>query len=87
MMFTGKNFKKLTKGLSKEEINAINKGVLVLGMSKPAVIVAYGYPPEHKTTSLKNNTWYYWTNRFRSKAINFDKNGRTYKREKPTNEL
>ncbi len=87
MMFTEKNIDQLTKGFSKDEIQAVKTGTLVLGMSKPAVIAAYGYPPEHRTPSTKNNTWYYWMNRFRSKAINFDDNGRTFIRTKKKNEL
>ena len=53
MMFSAKKFPALTAGMSPKEINAIQKGVLVTGMSKAAVLVAYGPPPEHVTASLE----------------------------------
>jgi len=78
-MFTGKNFEALTAGMTQNEVKAIKEGRLVIGMSKAAVLVAYGYPPEHRTPSLSSNTWIYWIDRFRNKAILFDENGRTCK--------
>jgi len=76
LMFTEKNFTQIKKGLNKKEIKAIREGVIRVGMSKRAVFVSYGPPPEHKTSSQKNNVWTYWMNRFKSKKINFDKNNR-----------
>lgn len=83
LMFTDKNFDKLTDGLNQNEIDSIKKGSLITEMSKRAVLIAYGYPPEHKTSSLENDVWIYWINRFRSKKINFDENGRTIKPPPP----
>lgn len=77
LMFTQKNFEQLTQGFSENELDAIHNGVLKVGMSKPAVIVSYGIPPEHRTPDLESDTWMYWMNRFRSKTIYFDANGRT----------
>ncbi len=82
LMFTKKTFDELTSGFSEDEIEAIREGVVKTGMSKEAVLAAYGYPPEHKTPDPESNEWVYWINRFRSKAINFDDNGRTYKPKK-----
>lgn len=82
LMFTEKTFDELTAGFNEEEIGAIREGVVKVGMSKEAVLVAYGYPPEHKTPDLESNEWIYWINRFRSKTINFDENGQTYKPKK-----
>jgi len=62
-MFTTKNFEELTEGLTEMEIRAIKKGVLVNGMSKRAVLICYGVPPEHYTRYLDYDKWYYWMNR------------------------
>ena len=35
-------------------------GRISIGMTKDEVIIARGFPPETKTKSLVNNTWYYW---------------------------
>jgi hypothetical protein len=72
MMFTSKNFEELTDGLSDVEIDAIRKGILVKGMSKKAVFICYGPPPEHHTRSLDAKTWYYWKNRRDRFAVSFD---------------
>ncbi len=78
-LFTTKTFAELTDGLTEEETEAIRKGKLIVGMSRRAVLASRGYPPEHKTSSLEQDTWLYWENRFRTKAIYFDENGRTSK--------
>jgi len=77
MMFTTKTFNQLSQGMSKNEISAIKRGVLEEGMSKRAVLVSYGYPPEHKTFSLEDNIWIYWMNKFKSKKICFNDNEKT----------
>ena len=41
------------------------------GVSKEAVIIGRGYPPEHRTPSLDGNTWIYWRNRWKSKSLEF----------------
>jgi outer membrane protein assembly factor BamE (lipoprotein component of BamABCDE complex) len=76
MMFTTKNFEALTEGLSSMEIEAIKKGVLVNGMSKRAVLICYGPPPEHYTPNQNANTWYYWANRKDKIEIKFDHHGK-----------
>ena len=76
MMFTTKNFKELTEGLSAMEIEAIKKGILVNGMSKRAVLICYGPPPEHYTPDQNANTWYYWANRKDKIEIKFDHHGK-----------
>jgi hypothetical protein len=77
LMFSTKNFEELTAGMSEKEIKAIKEGIIVDGMSKNAVLVAYGYPPEHRTGSLYANRWIYWRNKFATFAVCFDKNDRT----------
>ena len=77
MMFTTQNFEALIAGLSDFEIDAIKKGVLVNGMSKRAVLVCYGPPPEHYTRDQGAKTWYYWSNRKDKFAIKFDQHHKT----------
>ena len=77
LMISTKNFEELTEGMNEKEITAIKEGVIVDGMSKNAVLVAYGYPPEHRTGSLYADRWIYWRNKFATVAICFDKNDRT----------
>ena len=61
--------------LSDIDKKGITEGSALIGMSKDAVVLAIGYPPEHKTTSLKNNSWIYWSNRFNRFAIGFNEDG------------
>jgi hypothetical protein len=75
--FTTKPFEELTKGMTKSEVAAIADAKLKVGMSKEAVLAAYGYPPRHRTPSLKDNVWTYWTSTFRTREIFFDQDGRT----------
>ena len=77
MMFSEKDIDQLTQGMSETDITGIKEGVIRVGMTKNAVIIAYGYPPEHKTPDLKGNEWRYWMNRFRTNVIYFDESGKT----------
>ena len=38
----------------------LKTGNIVIGMSKSAVLVSYGYPPSHVTPDLKSDFWRYW---------------------------
>jgi len=76
MMFTTKNFGAQTEGLSEMEIEAIKKGVLVNGMSKRAVFICYGCPPDHYTPQLTADVWFYWMNEKDKVEIKFDQDGR-----------
>jgi len=60
--------------LSGKEKESIENGNLAEGMSKEAVIIAYGYPPKHKTPDLTNDIWYYWSSRFQTEAVTFRNN-------------
>ena len=71
-MFTNKNFDEMTKDMKDFEKAAIEEGILVEGMSREAVIMSYGYPPEHQTSSFKNDTWMYWMKKVRRKKICFE---------------
>ncbi len=86
-MFTSKNFEELIAGMSQYEIDAIKEGKAKVRMSKDAILVSYGYPPEHRTPSLKKDVWLYWVTRFQTKDINFDENGLTYRPSSDPDEL
>jgi hypothetical protein len=75
-LITTKNFDELTQDMSKEEISAIKKGEIVMGMSKKAVLVCYGPPPEHATFRQEHNVWNYWTSKFIRMRIFFSDDGK-----------
>ncbi len=76
-MFTTKNLEELTAGLSDNEISAIKSGAIFDGMSKEAVLICYGPPPEHATHSLDSRIWTYWKNKKNIEKIAFNSNNRT----------
>lgn len=63
-------------GLSSTDRQGIKEGKAKKGMSKDGVRMALGYPAAHRTPSLKNNTWIYWLNRFKTMAVEFDDSGK-----------
>ena len=66
---------------SEMEKENVKKGNLIIGMSKAAVLAAYGYPPSHTTPDLTVDYWRYWT-RFRQEVHVCFENGRVSKLEK-----
>lgn len=56
----------------KAERKNIKNGTIAVGMSKDAVVMAYGYPPSHKTPTLDSNMWTYWRDRFRRVFVYFE---------------
>lgn len=72
VMAKGGSFEKLTKA----EQDNVKAGTIAVGMSREAVLMAYGYPPSHKTPDLKSNVWMYWRDRFRRTAATFDAGGK-----------
>jgi hypothetical protein len=61
---------------TREEQRHIADGTLGAGMCREAVLMAYGYPPSHKTPKLDADTWVYWQNKWRSQEVAFDKQGK-----------
>ena len=59
---------------SGKEKDNIENGTLEEGMSKEAVIAAYGYPPKHKTPTLSSNLWTYWDARAVRRLATFKNN-------------
>lgn len=68
---TPKDFSALTKGLTADEIKAIKAGEAKVGMSKRAVLVSLGYPPEIATASTDLDAWKFWRDRFRNYYVKF----------------
>ena len=68
---TTSDFAALSQGLTAAEIKAIRAGEVKAGMSKKAVLLAAGYPPEVGTASTKLDTWRYWRHRFGSYPVQF----------------
>jgi hypothetical protein len=66
------NLRKFTKK-EQEFINTFN-GFYKTGISKEAMIVARGYPPKHKTPTMKYDSWSYWRNKWVSKTVEFKNN-------------
>ncbi len=62
--------------LSQIDQKGIREGKAFVGMTKDGVRMALGYPAAHRTASLKENQWIYWTNRFRSFVVEFDAGGK-----------
>lgn len=56
---------------SSKVINAIKNCKVIQGMTKKQVLLARGYPPSHRTSSLLSDRWVYWYKRFSNGAINF----------------
>jgi hypothetical protein len=63
------------QGFSEKEKRNIKSGEIAVGMSKEAVLMAYGYPPAHRTPSLEADQWVYWISRFINRPVVFH-NGR-----------
>jgi hypothetical protein len=77
---TPRDFAALSKDLTAAEIKAIRAGQVQAGMSKKAVLLAAGYPPEVATASTELDVWKYWRHRFGSYEVRFD-DGRVSKSE------
>ncbi len=74
-LFAAQPLEERIKKFSNQEKAMIRRSALGNGMSKEAVLVAWGYPPEHQTPSTNANTWLYWRNRFMTQAVDFNQNG------------
>ena len=62
--------------LSAIDQRGIKEGSALQGMTKQGVIYAIGYPPGHRTPSLKSNEWIYWQSRFSTIIVVFDAKGK-----------
>jgi hypothetical protein len=60
------------KSLSAEEQQAVIAGEVREGMSRSAVLMAYGYPPGSKTPILDADEWVYWDSRRKLRTVAFE---------------
>lgn len=60
------------RSLTAQEQKSVLAGEITDGMSKAAVLMAYGYPPGHKTPSLEADKWIYWENWSKIRTVTFD---------------
>jgi hypothetical protein len=68
---TPRDFAALSQGLTDAEIKSLRAGKVQAGMSKKAVLLAAGYPPEVATASPQLDIWKYWRDRFRNYLVRF----------------
>jgi len=61
---------------SKKDKKGLADGKAYAGMTRKGVLAALGYPATHRTPSLDEKTWVYWTNRFKTIAVEFDGHGK-----------
>lgn len=60
--------------LNDQERGLVKSGKISVGMSKEAVLMAYGYPPSHVTPSTNGEVWKYWEHKFRAYLVFFRNN-------------
>ncbi|MCB9634519.1 MAG: hypothetical protein H6721_20540 [Sandaracinus sp.] len=57
--------------MTPEDQSGIQQGQIYQGMTKQGVILAVGFPPEHRTPSLDGDVWRYWRNKVNSFEVYF----------------
>lgn len=57
--------------LTNKEKQNVKGGTIAVGMSKKAVIMAYGYPPTVQTPTTESNSWTYWKHRWDTMIVTF----------------
>ena len=68
--------KVLMSKFSNIDKKGIKRGKAYKGMTKNGVLAALGYPARHKTPSLKNKFWVYWQNKWLTRIIKFNNDGK-----------
>jgi hypothetical protein len=58
--------------LGEVDQQGIREGKVLEGMTKQGVLLAVGYPPEHRTPSLGEDTWRYWESKFDTVEVIFE---------------
>ncbi|MCL5279424.1 MAG: outer membrane protein assembly factor BamE [Planctomycetes bacterium] len=64
------------ENLSDVDRQGIEAGKALVGMSKQGVMIALGYPAQHRTPSLDDNRWTYWKGRHDTYVVEFDGSGK-----------
>jgi hypothetical protein len=69
--------KKQVDAMSDTDKDGIYEGRVKPGMSREAVLVAIGYPPEfaNREELLTDREWLYWINRFEKMVVGFGRDG------------
>ena len=62
--------------LPDEVQSAIAKAKVERGMTREQVLLSLGYPPAHRTPSLKDLEWTYWYNHWVTYKVLFDQRGK-----------
>lgn len=57
--------------MSPEDQAGIQQGQIYQGMTKQGVILAVGFPPEHRTPTLEGDVWRYWRNKVNGFEVYF----------------
>ena len=73
-LFTSRDFKTLSEGVSPINVEKIRRGMVDNGMTKQEVRLAYGPPCKYKTPDETLNTWLFWTELLVGKRIVFNNN-------------
>lgn len=75
-LFTRQSLEERTKNFTDREKECIRKCTIENGISKDAVLIVCGYPPELGTPDVTSYTWTFWRNRFFKYVVEFDKDNR-----------
>lgn len=70
-LLTTKDRKALTEDMKQVIVEKISRGVVEEGMTRKEVLLAYGYPVAHRTPSLEEDTWIYWSDKLSSIRVVF----------------
>ncbi|MEM9861396.1 MAG: hypothetical protein AAF938_07260, partial [Myxococcota bacterium] len=57
--------------LTPEDLSGVQTGQVYQGMTKQGVVLALGYPPEHRTPTLHQDVWRYWQTRMGTFEVYF----------------
>ena len=60
---------------SDDERGAIERGEVMVGMNRDAVLAALGPPPAHQTPTLEASQWRYWSWRVKTFLVLFGEDG------------
>ena len=70
-LLTTKTKNEIIEGIQTSVVEKISKGVIEEGMTRREVLLAYGFPVAHRTPSIKEDTWVYWTDKLSTLRVVF----------------
>jgi len=70
-VFGGECVSARVAAMNQVDRDGITAGRAAPGMSKDAVVLAMGYPPDHANPSLDSDLWTYWRNKFIKTVVHF----------------